>query len=156
MACGHSANYPRQDLSWMRHATVTVMRLSGYSNPDPRGLGDFHGLDVWEQHELDAFSRDEMVDFLSRVAVREDLAGAETQRTGQIGGGGWGCLSASRGIRFAVDGREYDFVVECDLWIQPAPGLRDRLGPQGTRFIFTKDEAQTWRTVFERHFKRGP
>ena len=157
MACGHFASYPRRDLSWMRYAAVSVMRLSGYNNADPRGLGTFHGFDVWEQHELDPASRDALVDFLAQVAAREDRELAEAERAGKVTGGVWGCLSGSRGLRFVADDRVYDFIVECDLWIQPAtPAFRETLGPEGTRLVFTEDEAKIWHTVFERHFKRAP
>jgi hypothetical protein len=159
LACAHQVAYPRRDLLWMKTSTVTVMRLSGYQNHDPRGLGVFHGMDVWEQHQLDPTSRDELVDFLAGVAAREDADEARALRTGAATAGVWGCVSGSRGIRFVAEQRVYDFVVECDRWIQPADAnLRGHpsVGPGGMRLVFLPEEALAWKRVFERHFTKGP
>jgi hypothetical protein len=159
LACAHQVALPRRDLSWMKTSTVTVMRLSGYQNHDPRGLGEFHGMDVWEQHQLDPASRDELVDFLAGVGVREDAEKASALRTGAATAGVWGCVSGSRGIRFVVEQRVYDFVVECDRWIQSSDStLQDHpgVGPGGTKLVFLPEEALAWKRVFERHFMKGP
>jgi len=156
-SCLHATTYARRDLSWMRKSTVTIMRLAGYHPAEGHPAGPFHGLEVLERHELNAESRDALVEFLIRVANREDSEFIQAERRGRVTGGVWGCISGGHGIRFELDGQRHDFVVECGLWVQPAdPAQRERPGREGTRWVFTKDEGREWQIVFERHFVKGP
>ena len=134
----------------MDASEVTAFRLAGYSETPQNPASSFHGLSVKESHALREPRRTQLITFLQAVARRED-------REEGTSGGPWGCISGSRGLRFAGPAGTFDFIVECELWIRPPDQwARTSDQPADTTIVFTEQEGKLFESIFEPVFEKGP
>ncbi len=138
----------RSDVERLRGSEVTLFRFRGYWNGQHPEAESFHGWEVLCQARLGPQDRDEFLNLLQRIAVRQEKFVKEQKLTRDHGveGGFQGCIGEVYGVRFEREG----FVVDVYARLACGSDLRPAFRyPFRLRYVFTGPELQTFSGLFE-------